>query len=33
MEHTTAYKKVEESLKDIFAFSISRVYNKQYAED
>lgn len=33
MEHTTAYKKVEESLKDIFAFSISRVYNKQDAED
>lgn len=33
MEHTTAYEKVEESLKDIFAFSISRVYNKQDAED
>ena len=33
MEQTKAYEKLQECLKDIFAFSISRVYNKQDAED
>ena len=33
MEQTKAYEKLQECLKDIFAFSISRVYDKQDAED
>ena len=33
MEQIKAYEKLQECLKDIFAFSISRVYNKQDAED
>ena len=33
MEQATAYKKLQGCLKDIFAFSISKVYDKQDAED
>ena len=33
MEQETAYKKLQGCLKDIFAFSISKVYDKQDAED
>ena len=33
MEQTKAYEKLQECLKDIFAFSISMVYDKQDAED
>lgn len=33
MEHSIVAKKLNESLKDIFAFSVSHLYNKQDAED
>ena len=33
MEQTIAAQKLQESLKDIFAFSLSKVYDKQDAED
>jgi len=33
MEHTEVVEKLNDSLKDIFAFSISRIYNSQDAED
>ncbi len=33
MEHSIVVKKLTESVKDIFAFSLSRLYNKQDAED
>ena len=33
MEHSVVAKKLSESLKDIFAFSASRLYHKQDAED
>lgn len=33
MEHSTVAKKLSESLKDIFAYSASHLFNKQDAED
>ncbi|MBR5280157.1 MAG: sigma-70 family RNA polymerase sigma factor, partial [Clostridia bacterium] len=33
MEHSIVIKKLNECLKDIFAFSLSRLYDKQDAED
>ena len=33
MNRETAARLLEKSLKDIFAFSVSRLYNKQDAED
>ena len=33
MEHTEVIEKLTGSIKDIFAFSVSRLYNKQDAED
>lgn len=33
MEHAEAIEKLTDSVKDIFAFSVSRLYNKQDAED
>ena len=33
MEHSVVIQKLSDSLKDIFAFSASRLYNKQDAED
>jgi len=33
MEHSIVAKKLSESLKDIFAFSVSHLFNKQDAED
>ena len=33
MEHSVVIQKLTDSVKDIFAFSLSRLYNKQDAED
>ena len=33
MEHAIVMQKLTDSVKDIFAFSLSRLYNKQDAED
>ena len=33
MEHKVVIEKLTDSIKDIFAFAVSRVYNKQDAED
>ena len=33
MEHSVVMQKLTESVKDIFAFCLSRLYNKQDAED